>query len=241
MELYIIRHAQSVNNALVDQRQRVCDPPLTELGHRQADVLADHLACGHDSHDLASLRSVFRSVDPRTEPGYGITRLFCSPMIRSLQTARPVSRALGLTPEVWVDIHEHGGIFLEEEGVFRGYPGQSRAEILADFPEYVLPEGIGERGWWTGSREEEAARESRAISVAVQLHKWAALPDRIAIISHGGFIDGLLKTLLNQSRSYMLYYHKYNVSVSRLHFREDGLRVDYLNRIDHMPAEMITP
>ena len=46
MQLYIIRHAQSVNNALDDQRYRVSDPLLTEVGHRQAAMLAEHLAHG---------------------------------------------------------------------------------------------------------------------------------------------------------------------------------------------------
>ena len=44
MQLYIIRHAQSYNNALTDWTERVSDPPLTELGEQQADLLAAYLA-----------------------------------------------------------------------------------------------------------------------------------------------------------------------------------------------------
>ena len=82
--------------------------------------------------------------------GYGIERLFCSAMHRSLQTAKPVSAALGLDPEVWVDIHESGGIFLnhyDERGIV-GYPGMTREEIAEEFPNYLLPEEITDHGWW---------------------------------------------------------------------------------------------
>jgi broad specificity phosphatase PhoE len=109
MQLYIIRHAQSTNNALADQRFRVSDPGLTETGHRQAELLAEHLV--HGSGRFTS------STNPAGAAGigYGITRLYCSPMLRALQTARPVSHALGLIPEIWIEIHEYGGIWLDRE------------------------------------------------------------------------------------------------------------------------------
>jgi len=139
MELYIVRHAQSINNALANHWDRVCDPPLTELGRRQAEILAHHLATGKSPIPWEADRR-----------GYGITRLYCSPMWRALQTAQPVGQALGLAPEVWIDIHEHGGIYLDhgEAGGTVGYSGKTRSEILAEFPNYTLPEAISERGWW---------------------------------------------------------------------------------------------
>jgi 2,3-bisphosphoglycerate-dependent phosphoglycerate mutase len=39
MQLYLIRHAESTNNAK-PPRQRVEDPPITELGESQATHLA---------------------------------------------------------------------------------------------------------------------------------------------------------------------------------------------------------
>ena len=51
MELIIIRHGQSANNALVDIGNREVDPPLTELGKRQAEVLAQYLSEGAN-HEL---------------------------------------------------------------------------------------------------------------------------------------------------------------------------------------------
>ena len=108
MEFYIIRHAQSANNALLDQRQRVQDPPLTELGHRQAEIVAQHLVTGVDPEQKIDAPEGVTAAHGRQ--GYGLSRLYCSAMHRSLQTAWPIARAVGLVPDVWIDFHVSGGI-----------------------------------------------------------------------------------------------------------------------------------
>jgi len=194
MQLYIIRHAQSINNALADPRDRDRDPTLTELGQRQAGILARHLAAGVELVPPAS------TTNGRDRQGYYFTRLYCSPMWRALQTADSIGQALGLTPEVWADIHEQGGIFLDHwdgRGP-TGYPGKTRQEIQAVFPHYVLPSDVTERGWWNRDYEDWPACHERAIRVAGALRKWAACDERgderVAIVSHGGFVDALLNS-----------------------------------------------
>jgi broad specificity phosphatase PhoE len=240
MEFYIIRHAQSVNNALTDQRQRVQDPPLTELGKQQAEIVAQHLATGISLEMPAGSSGGGRDVYRK---GYGITRLYCSAMHRSLQTAWPIAQTLGLTPEVWVDIHESGGIYLEhldERGV-KGYPGKTRAEILAEFPECVLPEEITEEGWWKGERETHWQSGARAMAVAEKLKSWTNNDEHVAIVSHGDFIDLLIKALLNQLPSRRVYYHHYNTAITRINFNsKGGLDIRYMNRIEHLPADLVT-
>ena len=82
MELYIIRHGQSTNNALADLRDRESDPLLTELGQRQAEIVAQHLTNGL-TPELSKNDSVeATSSDQRR--GYGITKLYCSPMVHLL-------------------------------------------------------------------------------------------------------------------------------------------------------------
>jgi broad specificity phosphatase PhoE len=65
MELYLIRHGQSTNNAAQDPwtTNRVADPPLTELGRQQAQSTAE-------------------SLKDKT-----IAALYCSPYRRALATA----------------------------------------------------------------------------------------------------------------------------------------------------------
>ena len=121
MDLFIIRHGQSANNSLPDIRDREVDPPLTDLGERQAELLAEHLASG-ETHDRITADTGNTRYQMRE--GYGITALFTSPMYRSLQTVQPIAKSLGLAPKIWVDIHEEGGMYLNhggDEGLV-GYP-----------------------------------------------------------------------------------------------------------------------
>ena len=85
MELFLIRHGQSTNNALEDWTQRVEDPLLTESGLRQAEHTAAHLAAGLHLHP--SNRAARRPL---------LDRLYCSPMIRAMQTAQTIGRSLGV-------------------------------------------------------------------------------------------------------------------------------------------------
>jgi broad specificity phosphatase PhoE len=251
MELYLIRHGQSFNNTLADVRQRVCDPPLTELGERQAEQVARHLIDGL-TPEAAKINSVEDTALSQRH-GYGITKLYCSAMRRALQTARPIGQVLGLTPEVWIDIHEKGGIYLEDDaGAYTGYPGMTRAEILAEFSHYHLPDEITESGWWTASYEDWPVCQGRAIKVAHLLRNWAAENEashngngpnhqRIGLVSHGGFIDALLKALFDQLPSKHIWYHHFNTAITRVDFREDGgLSLRYLNRVNHLPPELIS-
>ncbi len=243
MELYIIRHAQSTNNALVNQRERVQDPELTELGQRQAQNLAEHLAEG--IHPEMTIGISEEDTTTRRKQGYGINRLYCSAMKRAMQTARPVGEALKLSTEVWIDIHEVGGIYLDdfETETKVGYPGQTRPEIMAEFPNFVLPGEVTDEGWWNKGYEDWPGCHGRAIRVARQLHRLAEqlTHERIAIVTHGGFIDALLKALLNQSPSPIFFFHHYNTAITRIDFLPDKrLHFRHINRVNHIPMDMIS-
>lgn len=239
MELFIIRHAQSSNNALLDQRYRVVDPPLTETGLQQAARVARHLANGFD-HETKAIEG--QPADASLN-GMRITRLYCSAMLRALQTAQFIGAALGLKPHVWVDLHEEGGMWLdhgEAEGI-RGYPGLTRAEIVQRFPESVLPEEIAEQGWWRYSREEWTPFLERAARVAARLRAQATDNERIAIVTHGGFGAFLLRALVGAPLDANVFFHHDNTGVTRVRFRPDGrVSIRYQNRVDHLPADLIT-
>jgi broad specificity phosphatase PhoE len=241
LELYIIRHAQSTNNALVDQRERVSDPLLTEIAERQAQLVAVYLAKG--LHLTPWPGETNGTGGNQGQNGLALTRLYCSAMWRALQTAEAIGQALDLTPEVWLDIHEQGGIFLDQDNGSGpvGYPGKNRNEILARFPHFRLPAEITAAGWWRGGYEDWPACQGRAIKVARQLKEWADSDERIGLVSHGGFIDVLLKALLNQLPSPHFFFHHDNTAITRLDFSRNGhISLRYLNRVDHLPAELIT-
>ncbi len=251
MKLFIIRHAESANNRLaIDltyeeyMTQRSPDPDITELGKRQAQLLADHLA-----HADAP-ESHHEPAPGNGSGGYHLTHLYCSPMLRALQTSLPITQALGMQPEVWIDIHEHGGIF---QGNPRNgepltiHPGLSRAAIQAAYAGYLLPDLITDKGWWTSSYEDTPGCNARAMRVARDLRRRARderaqdIESRIAIISHGTFVDALIKAFFNQLPDREIYYFHYNTAITRLDFMPNGaIFLRYLNRVQHLPPDLIT-
>ena len=73
MELLLIRHALPIR---IEGAEGAADPPLAELGRRQAEALAEHL------------------VDE------GVDVLVTSPMRRAVETASPVAARLGVEAEL---------------------------------------------------------------------------------------------------------------------------------------------
>lgn len=240
MELYIIRHGQSTNNA-TDEVDRVSDPELTSLGKQQAELIAAYLA---DRRNHDKRLNLSTGAQRNGDDDVLITQLYCSAMHRALQTAQPIARALGVPAEVWIDIHEHGGMYLEQPDGVVGFPGKTRAEIATEFPDYVLPDTITEAGWYDQKIGEESlyAAQGRAIKVAGELRRRASSDERIAIVSHGTFIDALLKALFNQLPSNNLYYTHYNTAFTRIDFfgEKEPLVVRHLNRVAHLPIEFLT-
>ena len=241
LRIYLIRHAQSANNALSDQTLRHHDPGLTELGCEQARLLAQHLANG-DSRDMqVDIRSGYSVREDGV--GFGITRLYTSAMQRALLTSAEIARATGLQPHVWLDIHEEGGVYLDQEGGRIGKPGMNRSQIADQFPSFGLPDPMGDEGWWGEARgyETRELAYERARRVAAELRSHSESDETIALITHGTFIDRLIKALFDQTEIGRSFYLHYNAAITRLDFfAPERLLIRYLNRIDHLPHDMMS-
>ncbi len=242
-ELYLIRHGQSQNNAFaaeskadgLEEAPRTADPSLTRAGYAQAKCVAEYLACQVDKTDVRD--------DTAVEDGHGIQRLYTSAMLRALETTAPISDALGLTPEVWLDVHEEGGIWLDH-GDDRGpvgYPGMTRGEVETQFPGFATPDGITEAGWWNRPFESRDDLVRRAARVADDVrHRIAGQESRVAIVSHGTFISLLIQHLLLGRHVPDIRFSNHNTGISRLDFDGDSVMLRYLNRIDHLPMDLVT-
>jgi broad specificity phosphatase PhoE len=247
MQLYIIRHCQSQNNELWQRtgssNGRLADPPLTATGYQQAELLAQHL-----------VDPLERPVQPRTldnsSLAYDFTHLYCSLMRRSVETALAISEATSLLLAVREDIHERGGIYLKnpETQEREGLPGPNRDHFKTNYPSLVLPDTLGEAGWWNRPYEDRAMALSRAAAFLRWLvAEHDGTEDRVALVTHGGFIQSLFQILFRSplmveelGAAREIWFKANNGSITRIDFLEEVIRITYQNRVDYLPAHLIT-
>jgi 2,3-bisphosphoglycerate-dependent phosphoglycerate mutase len=253
MHLYLIRHAQSANNDLYTRTGgsagRHADPPLTELGHRQAQLLANFLAYapperGQDDPPVGEY-------DARhNRRGFALTHLYCSLMTRAIQTGGYIAEATGLPLVGWPEIHERGGLHHIDEatGEDVGIPGPGRAWFAAEYPSLALPDALGEEGWWNRPQETNAEAVTRARVVWAQLlERHSNTDDSVAMVIHGGFFQSLMTVLLSTGRETEFLprnsvskwdkeigFGMSNVSVSRFEIGNDLVIIRY----DNQPANI---
>jgi type VI protein secretion system component Hcp len=67
------------------------------------------------------------------------------------------------------------------------------------------------------------------------------------MVTHAGFFQTLMNLVLDYTRlnqvgdmEKYIWFAMNNASITRLDVMEDRIRLVYLNRLDHMPAELIT-
>lgn len=232
MQLYFIRHGESANNALYARtgasQGRSEDPDLTATGRKQALHLAIYLAdplnfefSGITRRIAAMQRLQHPNLEAVSGAG-GLTHLYSSLMVRAIATGSIVAEATGLALVGWPDLHEGGGIYLDQDPTSNepssngdpdshpdsgekqriGLPGKARAYFETHYPRLLLPEEVRQDGWWNRPFETVAERPLRAQRLLHELLRrhGAIRPDgsedRVALISHGGFYNHFLRAVL---------------------------------------------
>lgn len=220
MRLFLIRHAQSANNARPEE-QRVEDPAITELGHRQAAALAQWLEAAK------------------------LTRLMSSPFRRSLETTEHIRRRVGLQPEIWVDLHEQGGCYRGYQPErYEGRPGMTHGEIAAEFPDYVLDPQIDDAGWWKSrpyeSQESARLRARRLMERTVAL--FGGTQETVAYVMHADFKRQVLMELFAATHAGSGDWPDciYNTAVTTIHIRSSSFLLDQYNSIGHLHFDWVS-
>jgi 2,3-bisphosphoglycerate-dependent phosphoglycerate mutase len=252
MQLYFIRHGQSVNNALWSTTgsslNRVEDPELTPIGARQAELVAEHLAgpsVEPAQTDPSKSGAEEEPFGAEHEPygtnvgGFSLTHLYTSLMVRAVQTGTIISKRVGMNLAAWPDIHECGGIYLD--GSEEPRPGKSREFFETNFPDLTLPESLNHQGWWNRPFEEAEDRERRAKGVIAQLkQRHGATDHRVGLITHGEFYSRLLCRLLAIPEGSKIWFTLNNTGITRVDMDESYVNIVYLNRIEFLPEDLIT-
>ena len=245
MKLYLIRHAQSANNASYtgteNHGNRVPDPGITELGHHQSQCLADYLASpGNEprQHNLAQF----------TEPDFRLTHLYCSLMTRSIETALYISQTCSLPLTARDDLFERKGLYeINQQGHIQGVSGPNRDYFESRFPRLILPESLGQQGWWNRPAENEAEFVSRVESSLSSILKRHEANHHIALVVHGDYIDQainyLMKTPRNTIRNtshWEANWVTHNASITRIDLVDEHANVVYVNHIGHLSTPLLT-
>jgi len=61
----------------------------------------------------------------------------------------------------------------------------------------------------------------------------------LALVSHAGFLDILLKAIFDQlpSRPHTMRYYHYNTSITRIDYHGRRPVLHYMNRVDHLSPD----
>ncbi|MBL8891415.1 MAG: histidine phosphatase family protein [Planctomycetaceae bacterium] len=211
IDIWLVRHAQSQNNANPES-QRQPDPPLTSLGHWQAEAVGRHL---HDSGPFA--------------------QRFVSAFRRALETAAPFHHAAQPAYrgfQIWTELFEVGGCFSGyAPHPRRAESGMTVEEVRQHFP-WANPPAAWLAGGWNSLTEFETMEAAipRADRVKLALENMAldtqqrlgseptsTNPERVLIVSHGEFIALLLSRLLTGEPNYFVRPRSiYNTSISKV-------------------------
>jgi 2,3-bisphosphoglycerate-dependent phosphoglycerate mutase len=238
MQLYYIRHGQSANNLLLETTGsndgRSEDPEITPRGRRQAEVLARFL------NKQVPIGNA--SIDRQNVTGFGITHVYTSLMVRSVATACIVAQELGLRPIALEELHEGGGIYLDDPSTGQkiGRPGKGREYFQSHYPRLVLPDGLGDEGWWNRPFEEYEEMFPRAERfLAGLLARHGAADDHVAVISHAGFYDVLVRTIFKVGRQ-AAWFGLSNTAITRIDYVREEFGLVYSNRVDFLTGDLLT-
>ena len=171
MELYLIRHGESVANRDGVIHGRI-EYDLTDRGRGQARAVGGFL----------------RDRVP------GIEAVITSPLLRTRRTAETIATVLGLPAPRAHD-------FLAEIDTGRT-DGLTRAELEARAPGFVTDLFLRLRGWETFGGESHAAFFERVGSGLEVL--LPSLPERVAVVTHGGPMKAIVRHLLRFPDDYVL-------------------------------------
>jgi len=230
MRFYYIRHAQSENNALWDHTGvdlgRKEDPALTNLGWEHAKLGA-RVAAGNDAG----------------ESGFGLTHLYCSPMLRAAATAYEIAKTTGVMPVVWKDWHECGGLFSGSRagGDIVPKPGMSKAQLEERFPGIIINGEVGSDGWWHGEFEGEEQRKARGVRVLAELlERHKNTNHVVVVVSHGGFYQKFAAALMGVEKLEQVWLLMNNTGVTRVDFENGETTLVFHNMLRHLSQEQVS-
>tara|TARA_R110002049_G_scaffold2750_2_gene21443 strand:- start:223080 stop:223760 length:681 start_codon:yes stop_codon:yes gene_type:complete len=222
MQLFLIRHAESANNARPPY-ERVEDPAITAVGRMQAQHLADW---------TRTLK---------------IDTLITSPFLRTIETTLQVVQGTRQQVNIWHDVFERGGCYRGHKvGEIHGAMGLGRSAIQRHFQENaidcLIDDTIEEKGWWGGrpqETEEEVAMRAQQVTQRL-IDAFGTSQRNIVVVIHADFKRWLLRVMMGGAVDTDSFGPLRNTGISKLNFDGSRWQLDWLNSVSHLPARLIT-
>ncbi len=216
LELYLIRHGQSMGNAGYGRDDLTLkeenDPLLTEKGLEQADLLGRYLNSTDFDHIYSS----------------GLIRAICTAdgILRYQQT----SKAVNIMP------------ILSEVGISPEYNGLTLDEMKEFCKSAALADGISENDprVYHSTFENEAEIFDRAEKVIDYLHSRYNSGEKVAVVAHAAFLTVLIFRIMGFSESPIFDLGIENTSVTKVVLYKKGTNrygdivFDYINNTSHL-------
>lgn len=217
LELYIIRHGQSMGNAGYDKEELTLkeenDPYLTELGLSQAAKAAE------------ALENIY------------FDAVYSSALLRAVQTAaeiikkQPKNPSLNILP------------LLTEVSVNDKYNGAEFDEIKSICPSARLADGVKENDSLVCHNEfnDEVGLFERAKEAIEIIRSKYTNGEKVAVVCHAAFMTFLVFYIMGYEKSVPAYDINFaNTSVTKITFYEEGTNIygdivfEYINSTRHL-------
>lgn len=194
MKLLLVRHGQTIAN-LKGIYQGHLDNPLNDTGKKEAELLAANL-----------------------KRGYSIDTVFSSPLIRALQTSKPITKQFNLETAI---IHDD-----LKEIDFGKWDGLTYDEIALKYPIskwFENPDSVdidgGEKWSDFNTRIQNAFKQISSLD-----------HNRIAVVSHAGVIRSFLSSLLNLKGLDMFQIKLENGAFSEIEAKDGYYKINFINK-----------
>ena len=217
LELYLIRHGQSMGNAGYGRDNLTLkeenDPYLTELGIFQAQKAGEALS------------------------GINFDAVYSSALLRAVQTAteiikkQPEEKILNILP------------LLTEVGVTPEYNGAGMDEIMQIYPHAKLADGLTENDplVYCNTFEDEKVLFERAEKTLDHLRSRYKNGEKVAVINHAAFMTFVVFSIMGYKNHCPLYDISFsNTAITKVIFYKEGTNkygdivFEYINATNHL-------
>lgn len=220
LEIIMVRHGESVNNAINNQSivgERQTDSQLSELGKVQAIKLGEFMQ--------------------KYDKNCSISEIHCSPMIRSIDTGLGIKKCLPNSKYfIDQDIFEYGGLRDNENNAEKGNNREWFNDYLKQhIDQFSIDERINEQGWYLEEMIESPSElDQRVTNIIARMMKST---QNVVYVMHGYLMHWIIRRVLAIDNNSHASFQSFNTGITTFVLDNDRLHLKQYNNIEHLNNE----